>query len=338
VTTLTPDLLAHVAAVRDGACDDNELLVLADALDEAANSLPTEYEECPKCVNGWERIRCDWCGRVPDKNGYLEHKRHCHFPNSHHFDENGRPACELVSPCPRDHECTGRLNTPRPNPLRDRAELIRVQVERGRLPKQFCDYECKNRQDYRCRWCVLGDRERDLLARNPAWLSVPCPECDGSGRNEYTLSGNCSLCKGAKDLLKRFVDDRTWATEPSATITRGFLDVTLHRTLCWRAEDLWDKGEPETVPHPVLRAVLASPAGLWVRRVRVDGVEPEASAQHGGWWRWHTEVVPPPVYGLLDGEYLTSHYGRSTQPYWRTAEAATDSLARAVPIWARSAK
>ena len=36
MTTLTPDLLAHVAAVRDGACDDNDLLVLADALDEAA--------------------------------------------------------------------------------------------------------------------------------------------------------------------------------------------------------------------------------------------------------------------------------------------------------------
>jgi len=292
VTTLTPDLLAHVASVRDGACDDNELLVLADHLAEAGD------EERAELI----RVQCE-IARIPDLRRA----------------NAGEGGIEWIRSLDRDH----------PAYVEDRRLLDRFRA--------------------------LRDRERDLLARNPAWLSVPCPECDGSGRNEYTLSGNCSLCKGAKDLLKRFVDDRTWATEPSATITRGFLDVTLPHTSCWRREcsrcreTVWDRGagcarcdggphSNDWSPHPVLRAVLASRAGLWVRRVRVDGVEPEASAQHGGWWRWHTEVVPPPVYGLLDGEYLTSHYGRSTQPYWRTAEAAADALACAVPIWARGAK
>jgi uncharacterized protein (TIGR02996 family) len=258
VTTLTPDLLAHVAAVRDGACDDHDLLVLADHLAEA------------------------------------------------------------------DDE--------------DRAELVRVQVALERRPGNWPEARAEVRQrlllgqisnDAAAIMLAVADsvqdslqrRERDLLARNPAWLSVPCPECDGSGRNEYTLSGNCSLCKGAKDLLKRFVDDRTWATEPSATITRGFLDVTLHRTLCWRAEDLWDKGEPETVPHPVLRAVLASPVGPWVRRVRVEGIEP--TLDEGG-WEW---------YGLPDPLCTPE-----TKDTFATAEAAADALSLAVPRWARGAK
>jgi len=299
-TTLTTDLLAHVAAVRDGACDDTDLLVLADKLDEAANSQPAEYDQCKKCYGAGE-VR-----------GWL-----------------------VDSPCP---VCGGNGSAPRPNALRGRAELIRVQCEIARIP----DLRRANAGEGGIEWIrsldrdhpayvedrrlldrfrALRDRERDLLARNPAWLDVSCPECDGSGRNEYTLSGNCSLCKGAKDLLKRFVDDRTWATEPSATITRGFLDVTLHRTLCWRAEDLWDKGEPETVPHPVLRAVLASPAGPWVRRVRVEGVEP--TLDEGG-WEW---------YGLPDPLCTPE-----TKDTFDTAEAATDTLAHAVPIWARSAK
>jgi len=257
-TTLTTDLLAHVAAVRDGACDDTDLLALADHLAEARDGDRAELI----------RVGCE-IARIPDLRRA----------------NAGEGGIEWIRSLDRDH----------PAYVEDRRLLDRFRA--------------------------LRDRERDLLARNPAWLSVPCPECDGSGRNEYTLSGNCSLCKGAKDLLKRFVDDRTWATEPSATITRGFLDVTLHRTLCWRAEDLWDKGEPETVPHPVLRAVLASPAGPWVRRVRVEGVEP--TLDEGG-WEW---------YGLPDPLCTPE-----TKDTFDTAEAATDTLAHAVPIWARSAK
>jgi hypothetical protein len=59
VTTFTPDLLAHVAAVRDGACDDADLLVLAEKLDDVGVEQPTEYEEkrCDRCdgYGGWRK-------------------------------------------------------------------------------------------------------------------------------------------------------------------------------------------------------------------------------------------------------------------------------------------
>ena len=370
MTTTTPDLLAHVAAVRDGACDDNDLLVLADALDEAANNQPAEYEECPKCVNGWEKIRCDWCGRTPDKNGYLEHKCHCHFPDSHHFDENGGPACELASPCPRDPECTGQLNTPRPNPLRDRAELIRVQVANESEIRRslgsghsYADCICPSHCEDCLQSKAFARRERDLVTRNPAWLSAPCPECGGSGDSrKVRLSHSferCPACDGEGDFLNPFygwVDDTHFAREQRGSVTRGFLDVTLPHTLCWCREcpgcGGWASEEGDFVvcrcgyaqptvtrPHPVLRAVLASPVGPWVRRVRAEGREPAQS----WWWyrngdgsyRGDRAYLPSPVFNCLPGRWTIVGQNGA---HFDTAEAATDALARAVPIWARGAK
>ena len=301
MTTLTPDLLAHVAAVRDGACDDNELLVLAEKLDDVGMEQPTEYDPCPKC------------GGAGEVRGWL-----------------------VDPPC---LDCGGNGTVPRPNPLRDRAELIRVQVERGQLLytviRKCTGEEASTIPDpVVMRHAELGRREHDLLARNPAWLSAPCPECGGEGLG-------CGLCSGTGDLL------RSWPQPyDRATVTRGFLDVVLPHTLCWQEcsgrcsgfryagrypedENLRksslrncpDCNATGTEPHPVLRAVLASPVGPWVRRVRVEGVEP--TLDEGG-WEW---------YGLPDPLCTPE-----TKDTFATAEAATDALSLAVVRWARGAK
>jgi len=226
VTTFTPDLLAHVAAVRDKPePDDTDLLALADAVQEAGDE--------------------------------------------------------------------------------DRAELVRVQVALERRPGNWPEARAEVRQrlllgqisnDAAAIMLAVADsvqdslqrRERDLLARNPTWVSVSDPP--GS---------------------------------ISATLTRGFLDVTLPHTLCWEEEEWWYfvGYQQKTVPHPVLRAVLASPAGPWVRRVRVEGVEP--TLDEGG-WEW---------YGLPDPLCTPE-----TKDTFTTAEAATDALSLVVPRWARGAK
>jgi len=256
VTTLTPDLLAHVASVRDGACDDNELLVLADHLAEADDEDRAELLRIQ--TRRWSKT-CPECG-----------------------------GCDLeVGPC-------GLTDYFRP-----------------------C-YSCKTDRE----------AERDLLARNPAWLSVSDPP------------GGIP-----------------------ATITRGFLTITLPHTLCWRQEcpqchtTEWHRGDGcircdggpgpcDWSPHPALRAVLASPAGPWVRRVRVEGREPY---HNGSGWCWFNAArasrgsiprnaeLPLPVFDGLQGWSSEKTKGVRWKPY-PTAEAAADALACAVPIWARGAK
>jgi hypothetical protein len=276
-------------------------LVLAERLDDVGMEQPTEYDECPKCggpgeVRGW-----------------------------------------LVDPlCP---DCGGNGTVSRPNSLRDWAELIRVQVERGQLfytvIRKCTGEEASTIPDpVVMRHAELGRREHDLIARNPAWLSVP-------------------------------------PVAMPATITRGFLDVTLPRALCW--QEVFPNGCPRcggslseslycpvcravtpegtTVePHPVLRAVLAPPVGPWVRRVWVEGREPfvDHDRDSAGWQKrsvgmrvWHGNppperepyLIPDPVFDLLGGEP-----GVGDSRRFPTAEAAADALSLAVPRWARGAK
>jgi len=320
VTTTTPDLLAHVAAVRDGACDDNDLLVLADHLAEADDA---DRADLFKAQVELERLRRDGHGL----------------------------SCTRVIDI---------LNSPV-----------------GRRPGAAGFPVCLGCQDEM--WAE--QRERDLLARNPAWLSAPCPECGGGGPR-FTPHPNCRLCGNTGDLLREWVDQNGVSVvndiRPRAAITRGFVDITLPHTLCWGLEEMpstrcpacrgrgaraWhagvsgqgcgECGNHDTIdllrPHPVLRAVLASPVGPWVRRVRVEGREPrgepgyEDSFSHD--WFDESRVapypesgVPKPIFGIL--RLLGGESYRPTDCYveFPTAEAATDALARAVPIWARGAK
>jgi uncharacterized protein (TIGR02996 family) len=279
VTTLTPDLLAHVAAVRDkDEPDDTDLLALADHLAEAGDE--------------------------------------------------------------------------------DRAELVRVQVERERIEAeadpgvwaQGDEYHRESGATCGCGRCRLVRRERDLLARNPAWLSVPCPEC---GKGMRLSPPVCRLCRNTGDLIKDWMSQDEPSSfndiQPRATIARGFLDITLPHTLCWRAEELWERNESETVLHPVLRAVLASPVGPWVRRVRAEGREPREGPGYEkpkvfDWFDQSRLAVypaastPKPIFERV--RELGGDSCRPTDCYveFPTAEAATDALSLAVPRWARGAK
>jgi len=310
VTTLTPDLLAHLAAVRDGECDDTDLLALADAVQEAGDEDRAELLRAQVELSRTPMFygECKVCAATPDEEGWIRHVKGCYVVDS---DGGGE------EPADRNPD-----------------------------------------------WESLRTRERDLLARNPAWLSAPCPECYPEGKRHVL----CALCHASGDLLKS-----------RATVTRGFLDVTLPHTLCWRLEEMpstqcaacrgrgaraWhagvsgqgcgECGNHDTIdlwrPHPVLRAVLASPVGPWVRRVRVEGREPfvDHDRDSAGWQKrsvgvrvWHGNppserepyLIPDPVFDLLGGEPGVGNSRR-----FPTAEAATDALSLAVPRWARGAK
>jgi len=326
MTTLTPDLLAHLAAVRDKAePDDTDLLALADAVQEAGDEDRAELLRAQVELSRTPMFHgeCKVCAATPDEEGWIRHGRGCYVVDS---DGGGE------EPADRNPD-----------------------------------------------WEALRVRERDLLARNPAWLSAKCPGCLGDNTEDFPPGDplRCVLCNGSGDVLRPkgggFLD---LATPPRrATLARGFVTVTLPHTLCWR-ECSACRGEGEittshradcyrcratgTEPHPVLRAVLASPVGPWVRRVRVDGRKPTPFGSRGtpgpGDFRgeythfWVTQSVidgnsPNRVPAVL--RPIIGGHVRDVGPaprydaighYFETAEAATDALARAVPLWARGAK
>jgi uncharacterized protein (TIGR02996 family) len=299
VTTLNPDLLAHLAAVRDKPePDDTDLLVLADHLAEAGDEdravllrAQVELSRTPM-FHG----ECKVCAATPDEEGWIRHGKGCYVVDS---DGGGE------EPADRNPD-----------------------------------------------WEALRARERDLLARNPAWLSAKCSGCLGDNTEDFPPGDplRCVLCNGSGDVLRPkgggFLDLDTPTRR--AAVTRGFLDLTLPHTLCWR-ECSACRGEGEITtshradcyrcrttgiePHPVLRAVLASPAGPWVRRVRVEDNDnllelmSEADFAPGGGYEtiYRYVFLPEPIQELVGRRHPT-------------AAAATDALARAVPIWARSAK
>jgi hypothetical protein len=330
--TLTPDLLAHVAEVRDkDEPDDADLLVLAERLDDVGMEQPTEYDPCPKCGGTKSVIDGDL--------------RRVHTaPQTFGVEGQG----VWLKDCPA---CGGNGTVPRPNSLRDRAELLRIQVRRSSktCPEcGGCDLEvgpCGLTDYFRPCYSCKDDREaeRDLLARNPAWLFEL-----GAGAEDQ------NACDGGIP----------------ATVTRGFLDITLPHTLCW--QEVFPNGCPRcggdlseslycpvcravtpegtTVePHPVLRAVLAPPVGPWVRRVCVEGLQPyqEAGYESGVTFDWfdasqvglHPESnVPKPIFDILRQLGGKSHKPTDCYVEFPTAEAATDALVLAVPRWARGVK
>lgn len=71
----------------------------------------------------------------------------------------------------------------------ERAEFIRVQCELAREGDRICPYACSSRIDYRCRWCCLRDRQRQLFASNYIdWLLfLPgCMQCAPVGKTSQT--------------------------------------------------------------------------------------------------------------------------------------------------------
>lgn len=102
-----------------------------------------------------------------------------------------------------------------------RAELVRVQCRMDAIRDECwcgacvqlrgggqhhngpCGIDKRQDDGVRLRW-----RERELLAAWPAWLSVRCPRCEGSGKaygadRPFEGPSICPVCRGPGDLLKR---------------------------------------------------------------------------------------------------------------------------------------
>lgn len=297
-------------AIWDNPHDDTPRLVYADWLDDHA----TYSGQCGVC----------------EGHGLL--------------DEDGRGSSEGTI-------CENCKGSWKGNGYADLAEFIRVQVELARIACFYC------RSGSLCRHkgtrYSLRRRERELFGgAGDWWPDVPagfvtllpggrysaadypivevacgfpatvylttdwlmggqeCENCGGTGRvdgHRYEQSEPCPDCGGEY----------------------GPSEEDNPRGVC-----------PGTGRTPGLAAKLGAVVGLTA--VRLVDLEPQLSEQHRGWWRWYTGSdadngeIPEPVYHLLKGEYPTSKYGRSKQPYWPTRETARDALDAATLTYCRS--
>lgn len=84
-----------------------------------------------------------------------------------------------------------------------RAEFVRLQCERARRPERRCDCECKNRSDYRCEWCLLGDRETALLRKWGAkWLPKVSRSDASAGRFDVSREAVASVGHALDDEVR----------------------------------------------------------------------------------------------------------------------------------------
>jgi len=207
----------------------------------------------------------------------------------------------------------------------DRAEFIRVQVELsghvGRRP------------------ISLLAREEALLASNPSWSQVKCPDFEGA--SSVTL---CEFCRGSGDLLRvarwrRGHRGRTKSSSRNPVFIRGFLDSVACQ---WGelGDGLFPVAGQVFSPSPWARALVKAVPTL--TRFRVLDRGPSVYSTRPGefyWTRLNTEVIPsdfnrvrhllPPVlWDRLDG-YTYCPDPRVFARRYPTREAAHDALARA---------
>lgn len=230
-----------------------------------------------------------------------------------------------------------------------RWEFVCVQTELEDAPPH-CAYECRSRQDYRCKWCQLRDRESALLAAHRAeWLCASCSNCGGygqtpkeKGKGGYTSQGvmyRCLACSGTGDA-----GGLTWhmgsrGTErPHVTFRRGLPS----RVECPRMSDAVERVAQDsplrlndpmgyTTPQPLYRP---SP---WLRAVTkhhpveevvpLDRLPVEYCGGCGA-WRWcmgrtdeNASTLPSPIYERV---VLRANKG---ERYFATRAAAVDALA-----------
>lgn len=229
-----------------------------------------------------------------------------------------------------------------------RAELIRVQCELAQSPPN-CVYACGSRIDFRCKWCGLRDRERDLLAAHGTrWRAGPkCEKCEGRGsfKATYDVHGRnrrkCEICYGSGDaggLLRFFTrpDDGSKTARPDVHFRRGFVERVDVPTLadCVAEEHRPLHGSTVfTVPTPWLRSVLRHHPT--VREVVPLCRKPNAT-EYGMTWnrdRDHhrsTDGIPSPIFDLMELQQIGRNYKVAD-----SVEAAVTALARALAAFGR---
>lgn len=216
------------------------------------------------------------------------------------------------------------------------------------------DKERDEQPDDSSRNVHLRVRESALLAANPAWLTCPCP----SPTCVFITKQECRLCNGTGDLFHGF----------HPTPRRGFLESLTVPTMSVAARLEMDRcprcfggllpsddadfnycdrcaGSGEVLnarrrPTPWLRAVLAACPTLEMVRV-ADRVPYHNAAGCYVWTRdggvteglHPTAEISGPVFALLAGDIDIMNRGEWRT--YRTPDAATDVLARAVVAWGR---
>lgn len=103
----------------------------------------------------------------------------------------------------------------------DRAELIRVQTEYGKLTADwhaenfgnldmYLDPDSSEDQEWKHKVWDLRNRSDALLDAHPAWSELPCAACHGTGytgqliRTDPHEFATCRTCYGTGDLLKGY--------------------------------------------------------------------------------------------------------------------------------------
>lgn len=214
------------------------------------------------------------------------------------------------------------------NDQHDRAEFIRLQISLvGHPAHHKAETGCPPRR-----------RERELLDRHrAAWSRLRCPKCGGAGGRHFAgkdgddpgFISPCLTCNGTGDLLS----GRT------VTFARGFPESVSCMLGEVGREEAHQFGD--TVRHVWVLSEWARAVVLPVPVVRfvAQGLEPFASQQYPGRFRWYTHdenQIPKQVYDLLEGERIGLPDQSNQQPYWRTAEAAKDALSLALGGFVRA--
>ncbi len=300
----TTDTLAALQQAARQVTEDHALrLAIADKLEEEG----TRYVPCPECGDSSEP---GWMYRQG------KHGRH-YYP------------CEVCTDI-EDGETRGTGTIP-DTLSTNRAEAIRLGVEAERIRGGGCAVVLRMECDGTKEWCIRCRHIARLskLIDQHKWLSCPCPECGGLGNKSH----------GPID-----------AWELRAAFDRGFINVELETEECWEecpscfgyggnepdAMNTWNCktcNKTGIVPAPLLAELARSPQWPWMV-IRVRGKRPELSTIHSGWFRWYTDDTPKPIYELLNGEYPEDRHGKSTQPYWQSAQLAIDALGAALWTWA----
>lgn len=275
--------------ILDNPDDDHVRLVYADWLDEFADAT----EACPECDGNWLSI----VGRAQT------------------YDKN---RSEWVD-CPR---CSGSGRVPARPDARDRAELIRVQVELARHKNGVCPDWCVHHPD-NCPVARLEDRESALLSAHEDWRPA-CPVC----LNDEAQSRVHCTCAGGR----------------VGTLARGFLESVEVPTLGAVLERVQTITGVTWLPTDWSLTLLRDYPT--VRRVRVGDREPYTFTEDTGsssfdgrqWSSWlpigargqttDASQVPLPIVELmLSAGAVRSRGGAARFPI---PEAAVDALALAV--------
>lgn len=186
--TLTTDIVALLAACRAQPDDDTRRLVLADALDD----LDTVSVPCPTC-SPYADDPCPHCGSQ-------QHVTYFKGPGATNPNWKDCQTCNGGKAGTNPGSVTDTSN-------RDRAKLIRVQVELAADPKS--KYGCRKctspavvnpaftEDECCCRYKSFYASEFALLALHPDWLP-PCPTCHArrtqANADRAGMPATCATC------------------------------------------------------------------------------------------------------------------------------------------------